>query len=64
MIQHLCGGEASRVVAAGAEPAWQRTATMRFARLATLGGAAVPADEAVAALERLGFTVRRADGRP
>ncbi|MGI4952188.1 MAG: phenylalanine--tRNA ligase subunit beta [Janthinobacterium lividum] len=56
MIQQLCGGEASTVAAAGAEPAWQRTATLGFDRLATLGGAEVPADEAVAALARLGFT--------
>jgi phenylalanyl-tRNA synthetase beta chain len=57
MIQELCGGEASDVVAAGAEPAWQRTATLRFSRLATLGGLAVPAEEAVGSLQRLGFTV-------
>lgn len=61
MIQELCGGEASRVVGAGAEPAWRRTATMRFARLAGLGGAEVPADEAVGALERLGFGVESRD---
>jgi phenylalanyl-tRNA synthetase beta chain len=57
MILELCGGEASQVVAAGAEPAWQRTATLRFARLATLGGLAVSADEAVGSLQRLGFAV-------
>src|SRR5690606_2182463 len=57
MIQHLCGGEASEVVAAGAEPAWQRTASLRFARLREFGGLDVPADAAVAALERLGFGV-------
>ncbi|GAC1344454.1 MAG: phenylalanine--tRNA ligase subunit beta [Acetobacteraceae bacterium] len=57
LIQELCGGEASEVVAAGSEPAWQRSATLRFARLETLGGVAVPADEAVDALQRLGFAV-------
>ncbi len=57
MILDLCGGEAGSVVSAGAEPAWQRTATLRFERLAGLGGADVPADEAVALLERLGFAV-------
>ena len=61
MIQELCGGEASHVTAAGAEPAWQRDASLRFERLETLGGVAVPADEAVAALERLGFSVRHRD---
>jgi phenylalanyl-tRNA synthetase beta chain len=57
MILDLCGGEASEIVAAGAEPAWRRTATMRFARLAGLGGLDVPADEAVASLAHLGFPV-------
>jgi len=57
MIMDLCGGEASAVVQAGAEPAWQRSATMRFARLASLGGMDVPADAGVAALTGLGFTV-------
>jgi phenylalanyl-tRNA synthetase beta chain len=61
LIIDLCGGEASTVVSAGSEPAWQRDATLRFARLETLGGLAVPADEAVAALEGLGFTVRTRD---
>jgi phenylalanyl-tRNA synthetase beta chain len=56
LILDLCGGEASEVVSAGAEPEWQRTATLRFARLATLGGLEVPADAAVAALRRLGFS--------
>ncbi len=57
MVLDLCGGEASDVVQAGAEPAWQRSATMRFERLGSLGGMAVPPDEAVAALTGLGFTV-------
>jgi phenylalanyl-tRNA synthetase beta chain len=57
MIQHLCGGEASEVVAAGAMPSWQRTATMRFARVGEFGGMDVAPDECVALLERLGFTV-------
>ena len=61
MILDLCGGEASHVAAAGAEPPWQRDATMRFERLRTLGGADVPADEAVASLEHLGFAVRVRD---
>ena len=58
MVIALCGGEASEVVQAGAAPAWQRDATLRFRRLETLGGLAVPADEAVAALQRLGFAVQ------
>ena len=61
MVIELCGGEASDVAAAGAEPAWQRTATLRFERLASFGGMDVPANRAVAYLERLGFTVAARD---
>jgi phenylalanyl-tRNA synthetase beta chain len=62
MILDLCGGEASQVVSAGAEPAWQRQATLRFERLASFGGLDVPADEAVESLQRLGFGVVARDG--
>lgn len=61
MILDLCGGEPGAVVSAGAEPVWRRAATMRFARLQGLGGADVPPEQAVAALERLGFAVRERD---
>ncbi|APH57338.1 Phenylalanyl-tRNA synthetase beta chain [Granulibacter bethesdensis] len=57
MILSLCGGEASAITSAGVEPSWQRDATLRFARLEELGGLAVPPDEAVEALERLGFGI-------
>ena len=61
MILELCGGEASEVVSAGALPDWRRTARLRFARIAALGGLEVPADDAVASLEALGFAVRERD---
>jgi phenylalanyl-tRNA synthetase beta chain len=61
LIMQLCGGEPGTVTAAGAEPAWQRDATMRFARIASFGGSDIPADEAVGSLERLGFSTRRRD---
>jgi phenylalanyl-tRNA synthetase beta chain len=61
MIQELCGGEASNVVSAGEEPAWQRTASLRFARIAGLGGIDLPADEAVTVLEYLGFELQERD---
>jgi phenylalanyl-tRNA synthetase beta chain len=61
IILDLCGGEPAEVVQAGVAPAWQRDATMRFVRLAELGGSDVPADAAVDALERLGFAVRARD---
>lgn len=57
MVLDLCGGEPSAVVQAGSEPAWRRSATMRFDRLRSLGGTAVPPQEAVAALTGLGFAV-------
>ncbi|MGG6428604.1 phenylalanine--tRNA ligase subunit beta [Acetobacter ghanensis] len=58
MIVELCGGEASEVVSAGQQPAWQRTATLRFDRVRDMGGLDVPADESVALLEKLGFEVQ------
>ena len=61
LILQLCGGQAGTVTAAGGMPAWQRDATLRFERIAGFGGSNIPADEAVASLEQLGFTVRRRD---
>ncbi len=61
MILELCGGEASEVVSAGAPPAWRREAGLRFDRIAGLGGLQVEPDEAVAALERLGFALKARD---
>ncbi|SDB42879.1 phenylalanine--tRNA ligase subunit beta [Belnapia rosea] len=61
LMIELCGGEASEVAAAGAEPDWRRSAMLRFERLAGLGGAEVAPDEAVGILERLGFMVEARD---
>jgi len=61
MILELCGGEPGEVTAAGAQPAWQRDATMRFSRVASFGGSDIAADEAVESLRRLGFVVRERD---
>jgi phenylalanyl-tRNA synthetase beta chain len=58
MILSICGGEPSEQMAAGAEPNWRRSATLRFERLAGLAGAEVPPDDAVEILQRLGFEVR------
>ena len=55
MILELCGGEAGTVVSAGAEPAWRRQASLRFERLAGLGGAEISDAAASEILERLGF---------
>jgi phenylalanyl-tRNA synthetase beta chain len=61
VILDLCGGEPGAVVSAGAPPDWRRSATLRFERLAGLGGLDVPPEEAVASLQRLGFIVERRD---
>ncbi|MGX9965800.1 phenylalanine--tRNA ligase subunit beta [Roseomonas sp. F4] len=57
MIQELCGGEASEISEAGAEPDWRRNATLRFARVRDLGGLELAEDEVVDRLTRLGFEV-------
>ena len=62
LIMKLCGGEPSEPVSAGAEPAWRRSATLRFERLNSLAGTDVPQDEAVGVLERLGFALQSRDG--
>jgi phenylalanyl-tRNA synthetase beta chain len=61
MIMELCGGEASTISEAGGEAPWRRTATLRFERLAGLGGLAVAPDLAVERLEALGFTATERD---
>lgn len=57
MVIALCGGEASEIAVAGAEPSWRREASLRFERIMGLGGAEIDAGTAVATLERLGFGV-------
>ena len=61
MVLDLCGGEPGEVTEAGKPPAWQRTATLRFERIAGLGGSDILPDEAVASLQRLGFTMQSRD---
>lgn len=61
MVIALCGGEASEIAEAGAEPSWRREASLRFERIAGLGGAEIAPEAAVATLERLGFGVLSRD---
>ncbi len=61
LILQLCGGEAGTVTASGAEPSWQRDATMRFSRVASFGGSGITPDEVVESLDRLGFAIRHRD---
>ena len=64
MILELCGGEPSRIVVAGAVPAWRRTLSLRPDRVRTLGGLDVPPARQVEILRALGFDVTDgADGR-
>jgi phenylalanyl-tRNA synthetase beta chain len=57
LVLELCGGEASEVVAAGAEPEWRRRYVLRAGRMRSLGGLEVSPEESRAVLERLGFVV-------
>jgi phenylalanyl-tRNA synthetase beta chain len=60
MILELCGGEASEVSGAGTEPAWTRNASLRFERIAGLGGLGLTPEEAERRLTALGLcTVAR-----
>jgi phenylalanyl-tRNA synthetase beta chain len=57
LILDLCGGKPSEIVISGAEPAWQRSYTLRDDRIATLGGVDVAQEESRRILESLGFGV-------
>ena len=59
LVLDMCGGEASELVVAGAEPAWQRSLVLRPSRVRHLGGIDLPEDESARILERLGFGVER-----
>jgi phenylalanyl-tRNA synthetase beta chain len=57
MIVDLCGGEASEIVVAGAEPEWRRTIAFRPSRVATLGGVGVTPERQQYILATLGCEV-------
>ena len=61
MILDLCGGEASELVVAGAEPDWRRRIALDPGRAGALGGMAVAPDRQRAILTDLGCQVE-ADG--
>lgn len=63
LILEWCGGEASELVIAGAEPDWKRTIALRPDRPRTLGGVDVPLDETRRILDVLGFGVKEAGDR-
>ena len=62
LILEICGGEASTLTIAGEMPSWQRSATLRAGRLASFGGVDVPAKEARAILDGLGFETKLSKG--
>ena len=57
LILEICGGEASEVVSAGALPDWRRSIAFRPARVTSLGGTEVPAEEQARILKDLGFAL-------
>ena len=58
LILEMCGGEASELTVAGAEPAWRRAVSYRFARSRTLGGIEIAVAEQEGILQRLGFETK------
>jgi phenylalanyl-tRNA synthetase beta chain len=59
LILELCGGEPSTFVMAGEPPAVRAPIAFRPARVASLAGLDVPADESTRVLTALGFTVTK-----
>ncbi len=55
LILDLCGGEASNLDIAGAEPAWGEPLSFRPARVHALGGLDVTKDRSIEILDSLGF---------
>ena len=64
LVQELCGGEASTITVAGAEPTATRVVDFPFSETKRLTGLDIAPDEAAAILTRLGFLVAAsAEGR-
>ncbi len=61
LILELCGGDASEIVAAGAEPGWRRAVTLRPQRPRSLAGVDVPLEETKRILGVLGFSAEETD---
>ncbi len=59
LILAICGGEASEVVAAGAEPEWRRDIAFDFDLVGRLCGMDVPKAEQTTLLKKLGFAVQK-----
>ena len=61
LVMELCGGEASEVVVAGAEPAWRREIAFRPSRVKALGGVDCERSESLGILAALGFACEEQD---
>lgn len=61
LILDLCGGEASEIVVAGAEPSWRRSLSLRPGRVKSLGGVDLDHDRQVRILTDLGFVLEGED---
>ena len=62
LVIELCGGEASEVVVAGAEPAWRREIGFRPSRVKALGGVDSERSESLRVLTALGFACEEQGG--
>ncbi len=56
MIHKICGGESSFISTAGKMPMWERSVSLRKARIFELGGVKVPQKKQVQILTALGFS--------
>ena len=61
LVMELCGGEASKVVVAGSEPAWRRQIAFRPSRVKALGGVDCAREESLGILSALGFACEERD---
>ena len=61
LVMDICGGEASNVVVAGAEPAWRREIAFRPSRVKALGGVDCERSRSIGILTALGFGCNEQD---
>ena len=61
LVLDICGGEASAIVVAGADPDRRSAVRFRPDRVASLTGADVAAEESADILRRLGFSIERGE---
>ena len=61
LVMEICGGEASEVVVAGAEPPWRREIAFRPSRVKALGGVDCARSQSLGILSALGFACGEQD---